>query len=514
VAVRGRAPSRPRRLDRRALACLLLSAAVLVGAVAVALSHAAPRRAGTNGVHAEAVLGGAMPGTRVCQGGELVPAGATAIRLTVPAQIAQGPSLQIELRRGQRVLAQTSAATHAADWEVVAPLPPFAHDVAGVTLCYTVGGGGQVAILGGFTPPGTGGATIDGTETGGSIGIEYLRPGRESWWSFLPTAATRIGTGRGDWGGAWMAWAAALLALAAAALAVRALVRTVLADAPVREPVAPPAAGRAARARQALRRVPAVGWTALAIGVLNALAWSLVSPPFQVPDEEVHVAYAQQIGEHARPPVRRPVVRLSPELSAAMIDTRFGELGDARKVPALWSPLQQRRLDAALHAGLSRSGNGDAGVADSEPPLYYALEAIPYRLARGATLLDRITLMRALSALMAGATALLMLLFVRECLPGRPWAWTVGGVGAAFVPLFGFVSGGVNPDALLFAVGAALFACVARAFRRGLTTRRARARAPGTRARPVSSRLPSGSGSRPICCSRCSTRSSGNGPSS
>ena len=49
--------------------------------------------------------------------------------------------------------------------------------------------------------------------------------------------------------------------------------------------------------------------------------------------------------------------------------------------------------------------------------------------------------MRLLSALMAGVTALFTFLFVREALPGAPWAWTVGGLGAALAPLLGFISG-------------------------------------------------------------------------
>jgi 4-amino-4-deoxy-L-arabinose transferase-like glycosyltransferase len=83
--------------------------------------------------------------------------------------------------------------------------------------------------------------------------------------------------------------------------------------------------------------------------------------------------------------------------------------------------------------------------------------------------LDRLELMRLLSALMAGLTALFVFLFIREALPGVPWAWTVGGLGVALAPLLGFNSGVVNPDAMLFAVSAAAFYCLARAFRRGLT---------------------------------------------
>ena len=66
----------------------------------------------------------------------------------------------------------------------------------------------------------------------------------------------------------------------------------------------------------------------------------------------------------------------------------------------------------------SRTDSGAAGVATSEPPLYYALETVPYTLAGGGTVLDRLALMRLLSALMGGLTALFVYLFLREALPG------------------------------------------------------------------------------------------------
>jgi 4-amino-4-deoxy-L-arabinose transferase-like glycosyltransferase len=132
-----------------------------------------------------------------------------------------------------------------------------------------------------------------------------------------------------------------------------------------------------------------------------------------------------------------------------------------------------RELQEELALPLNPVGPGGAGVAASEPPLYYTLETIPYYLGSAGTLLDRLELMRLLSALMAGLTALFTFLFVRELLPGAPWAWIVGGLGAALAPLLGFTSGGVTPDAMLFAVSAAIFFCVARAFRRGLTRKRA-----------------------------------------
>ena len=84
-------------------------------------------------------------------------------------------------------------------------------------------------------------------------------------------------------------------------------------------------------------------------------------------------------------------------------------------------------------------------MAASQPPLYYALETIPYGLASVGTLLDRLALMRLLSALMGGLTALFAFLFLREALPGARWAWTVGGLGVALAPLLGHDVGRGQP---------------------------------------------------------------------
>ena len=110
-------------------------------------------------------------------------------------------------------------------------------------------------------------------------------------------------------------------------------------------------------------------------------------------------------------------------------------------------------------------------MAASEPPLYYVLAIIPYELGSPGTLLDQLEMMRLLGAVMAAFTAFFAFLFVREALPRAPWAWAVGGGCVALAPLLGLMSGAVNPDGMLFAVCAAIFYCLARAFRRGLTPR-------------------------------------------
>jgi 4-amino-4-deoxy-L-arabinose transferase-like glycosyltransferase len=159
----------------------------------------------------------------------------------------------------------------------------------------------------------------------------------------------------------------------------------------------------------------------------------------------------------------------SPEEETVLTDIHQYEVQGSPENHTISSASQQQHLQEDLDSKLGRQGSGTAGGATSSPPLYYLLQAVPYELASAGSLLDQLQLMRLLSALMAGVTALFVFLFVRETLPEVRWAWTVGALSASLAPLLGFMSGSVNPDAMLAAVSAVSFYCLARAFRRGLT---------------------------------------------
>jgi hypothetical protein len=222
---------------------------------------------------------------------------------------------------------------------------------------------------------------------------------------------------------------------------------------------------------RAIYRIPRAAWICALIAFMNAACWSLITPPFEVPDEPDHIAYVQLLVENGHLP-QQGAGSYSEEELAAVDGLGQPAIHGKPAVRAIFSPQQQERVGAQLASGnLSRRGSGGAGLADNDPPLYYALQTIPYAMGAGGTILGRIELMRLLSALMGAIAALFVFMFVREALPGVPWAWTVGGLGAALAPLLGFITGGVNPDAMLVAVSAALFYCLARAFRRGLTRR-------------------------------------------
>jgi len=222
----------------------------------------------------------------------------------------------------------------------------------------------------------------------------------------------------------------------------------------------------------ALRRVPRAAWTCALIATLGAACWSVITPPFQAPDEQAHFAYVQNLAETGRLPSSSRD-EYSVEESQTLADLHQGEVRWHPELTTVSEPADVEKLRHDQAAGLLRAGTGGIGVAATEPPLFYALATIPYELGSSGSLLDRLELVRLMDALMAGLTALFTFMFVRESLPGVPWAWTVGGLAAALMPLLGFTSGFVTPDAMLYAVCAAIFYCLARAFRRGLTWRAA-----------------------------------------
>ena len=223
--------------------------------------------------------------------------------------------------------------------------------------------------------------------------------------------------------------------------------------------------------RRIIGRVPRAGLLCALVAFLAGTAWSLVTPPFEVPDETAHFPYVQALAETGNPPDVQGGPAYSDEvartLEAIKFDAVVGRPGDR----GVWSDREQARLAAIQGQTLRRDNGTGYSNASSQPPGYYALGAVVYWASPSQDVLTRLWLLRMLGALLAAGTTLAAFLFLREVLPGTPLAWTTGGLAVALQPVFGFTSAGVNSDALLFLASALMFLAVARAFRRGLDVR-------------------------------------------
>jgi len=188
-----------------------------------------------------------------------------------------------------------------------------------------------------------------------------------------------------------------------------------------------------------------------------------VTPPYWVPDEIAHFGYVQHLAETGEPPTPGPY---QPSEEQAALAAGLGFAVEGRPP---WRAAEGRALRRMVDGReIGRVDEGQAYAAASYPPLYYAYEALAYRVFHGASVDDRLYAMRLASALLAGLTVLFTFLFLRELIPRRPWAGTVGALAVAFQPLLGFLAGGVNNDGLILACAAALLFALARAFQRGL----------------------------------------------
>jgi hypothetical protein len=446
---------------------------LLALAICLTLTRSPPRVAGSDSTALGGSIAATSNGVGVCQSGETVPAGTTAIRLSLYTIF--GPRVVAQVFSGGYLL---TSGVRPAGWTEEGPtilVRPVDQTTTDVKVCITFGQPlGLINVNGSDTDPAAAMVSNAGQPLAGRMRIEYLASGRRSWWSLASLVAKHLGLGRWPTG-SWIA----LLALMLMVVVVVAVIRLTLVDLRDDGEGAPglrygdffgeKTAGP--DIRRAIARIPRTAKMCALIAFLNALCWSVVTPPFQVTDETHHFSYVQQLAETGTLPHATSPELYSPEEATALRDLHENEIQFSPETHTISTLAEQRTLERDLSRPLSARGSGGAGSATSNPPLYYALQVIPYALGSGGTILKRLTLMRLLSALMAGITAFFAFLFLREALPRVPWAWTVGGLGVALAPLLGFISGGVNPDSMLFAVSAAIFYCLARAFRRGLTPR-------------------------------------------
>jgi hypothetical protein len=217
-------------------------------------------------------------------------------------------------------------------------------------------------------------------------------------------------------------------------------------------------------------RLPTAAWLCFAVTLANGIAWGLIVPLFQTPDEPGHVAYVQYVAETGKPPTGRgDVSHFSEEQRNLLSTLRWKQIQRRRHNRVPGTATYRKRLERTADSPANRVSGGGYTTATNNPPLYYYAAAAVYRLSPWTALPDRVHVLRLFSALFAAITVLFVFLFLRELLPSTPWAWSVGALAVGFQPMFGFTSSGVTSDAVLYVASAGIFYMFARSFRRGLT---------------------------------------------
>ena len=238
---------------------------------------------------------------------------------------------------------------------------------------------------------------------------------------------------------------------------------------------------RAARISGVWRTVPRPLLGLLAIALVAGLAWCIVLPPLQGPDEISHFAYVQKFAETGSLPWRSaapasPGHPYSTEVDVAGACSGLAALeqNPAARAPA--SVIDERVCFGDLNRlGVSARADGGFTSADKNPPLYYLYEAVPYLAFRHATFFTRSFVMRLANLPLLLALVVFTWLLSGELLLGLPRGPALRVLATAAVvlnPQLTMMTATINPDLALAALWAAGLWLSVALVRHGLTRAR------------------------------------------
>jgi len=206
---------------------LAVALALVAGAVALALSQRAQRLAGTSFVLQRAFVAAVPSGGTACQPATWLAGGSAAAQVVVSPYGRRPLALSVSFRDPDGALAARGS-VRGVPARGGAVTVPFARVVRGdhpnATACVRDDGADGLALSGDVASPGAA-ARVGGRATGGVVGFRYLRAGRESWWSLLPSLARRFGLGKASAFGTWTLPVLALVLAAVWVAAARLLLR-------------------------------------------------------------------------------------------------------------------------------------------------------------------------------------------------------------------------------------------------------------------------------------------------
>lgn len=217
---------------------LVASLALMTAAVALVLTGAPPRIARASGPQARSSLGVTQNELTICQGNEILPAGVSAIRVSIVAFL--GSNMQVVVFHNRQIVTSGSRNPAWSGSTATIPVRPVDHTVSNVNVCFSdVPNSELLQVFGTLLRSSSGryaalvfrsnkltseGPIGEGSPLSGRVEIQYLAPGRGSWWSRIGSVVTHMGFGHFI-GGKWVALLAAALMAATGALTVRLTLR-------------------------------------------------------------------------------------------------------------------------------------------------------------------------------------------------------------------------------------------------------------------------------------------------
>jgi hypothetical protein len=225
------------------------------------------------------------------------------------------------------------------------------------------------------------------------------------------------------------------------------------------------------------RRLPAALLVLLAMAAIEAVAWGLLVPALQGPDESSHLTAVSRIADRGKLLSANGEEGLPRELLVTASEAGFGPLiGDLGARPywtgldeARWRAAERRLGDHAADLVADPAEGPPVQGANRNPPLYYAYLAIPWRAAASTSFIDRVHLARLFNVPLLLVTVGLTWTLAGFLMPGTWFARPLAAGVVALEPQLSYLAGTVNPDLLLVALFTAFAVLAVRTLQDGLT---------------------------------------------
>jgi hypothetical protein len=200
---------------------------LVVGIVLIAIAGAvtltrSPPRVVRVAARAQVIHPVAVSDAEICQANEVLPAGVSAIRISLGAYF--GPNVRVEVTSGGRVLTQGTRGPGWTGNSVTVPVTPLRRTASPVKLCFDAAPNSELVYVVGTEASAGEAAVWRGESLGGRVGVEYLAAGQGSWWSRILQVARHMGVGHALTG-TWVALLVAALVAAVGLLATRVVLR-------------------------------------------------------------------------------------------------------------------------------------------------------------------------------------------------------------------------------------------------------------------------------------------------
>ena len=195
---------------------LALGVVILIAVCAYVLTRSPPQvlRAGPR---PSGLLTAFAGDAEACQAGEVLPAGVTAVRLSIGAYV--GARVRVRAYSGSQLLTEGSRNPDWTGTSVTVPVTPLRQSASNVSVCFDISPNSEsLFVLGRETLASEGMFLPTGEKLPGRLNIEYLGAGQGSWWSRILAVARHVGLGRA-FSGSWIVLLIAAMVAAVGVLA-------------------------------------------------------------------------------------------------------------------------------------------------------------------------------------------------------------------------------------------------------------------------------------------------------